>query len=108
MVRQSSVPRCESAPPKRCGVSMLARGGSLEVRKKSLALCSDASDSAPNNQQTSSPSIAKREREKHMNTSKLLHLTLTATAGLLAVAGFGATASAQTTPNTVILVHGAW
>jgi pimeloyl-ACP methyl ester carboxylesterase len=43
-----------------------------------------------------------------MNTSKLLHLTLTATAGLLAVAGFGATASAQTTPNTVILVHGAW
>ncbi|MCU1301919.1 MAG: putative signal peptide protein [Candidatus Sulfotelmatobacter sp.] len=43
-----------------------------------------------------------------MNTSKLLHLTLTTTAGLLAVAGFGATASAQTSPNTVILVHGAW
>jgi pimeloyl-ACP methyl ester carboxylesterase len=43
-----------------------------------------------------------------MNNVKLLHLTLSATASLLAVAGFGITASAQTPPSTVILVHGAW
>jgi pimeloyl-ACP methyl ester carboxylesterase len=43
-----------------------------------------------------------------MNISKVLHLTLSATVGLLAAAGLSITASAQTTPNTVILVHGAW
>jgi pimeloyl-ACP methyl ester carboxylesterase len=43
-----------------------------------------------------------------MNISKLLDFTLSATAGLLAVAALGITASAQTTPSTVILVHGAW
>jgi pimeloyl-ACP methyl ester carboxylesterase len=43
-----------------------------------------------------------------MNISRLLHFTLSAAASLLAVAGLGITASAQTAPNTVILVHGAW
>jgi pimeloyl-ACP methyl ester carboxylesterase len=43
-----------------------------------------------------------------MNISKVLHLTLSAMVGLLAATGLSITASAQTTPNTVILVHGAW
>jgi pimeloyl-ACP methyl ester carboxylesterase len=43
-----------------------------------------------------------------MKSSRLLHFTLSATAGLIAVAGICITASAQATPNTVILVHGAW
>ena len=43
-----------------------------------------------------------------MNISKLLRFTLSANAGLLAAAGFSIAASAQTNPNTVILVHGAW
>jgi len=43
-----------------------------------------------------------------MNISKVLHLTLSATVGLLAAASLTITALAQTTPNTVILVHGAW
>jgi len=43
-----------------------------------------------------------------MKSSRLLHFTLSAASGIFAVAGLGITASAQTTPSTVILVHGAW
>jgi len=43
-----------------------------------------------------------------MNISRVLRISLSTTVGLLAAAGLATTASAQTTPNTVILVHGAW
>jgi pimeloyl-ACP methyl ester carboxylesterase len=70
-----------------------------------MALCSD-----PEKQCTEQPTnrFTLYKKETHMNISKVLHLTLSATAGLLLAAGLGITASAQTTPNTVILVHGAW
>jgi pimeloyl-ACP methyl ester carboxylesterase len=54
------------------------------------------------------PQFQINQKETHMKSSKLLRFVFSATAGLFALAGIVPTASAQTTPTTVIFVHGAW